>query len=155
MASLTERSHSTPSGSGTVFSKPEPSTSPKRSNIENCPAARVFCRLAAASMMFSGFVLSTKRMSCMRVYPVESKAPEQMSASTTRRLAWPESMRSTKSWRLAKGPFFSRSAMMASPTPSPTPRMPAKPKRTPSGTAVKSRPDSLMSGGRMATPSWR
>ena len=64
-------------------------------------------------------------------------------------------MRSTKSWRLANGPFFSRSSMMASPTPSPTPRMPAKPKRTPSAVAVKSRPDSLMSGGRMATPSWR
>ena len=91
----------------------------------------------------------------MRVYPVESKAPEQMSASTTRRFAEPESMRFTKSKMSRNSPARSRSAMMASPTASPTPRMPAKPKRTPSGVAVKSRPLSLMSGGRMATPSRR
>ena len=52
-----------------------------------------------------------------------------------------------------KGPPWLRSAMIASPTPSPTPRMPANPKRMPSGVAVKSLPDSLMSGGRTWMPS--
>ena len=42
--------------------------------------------------------------------------------------------------------------MIDSTTPSPTPRIPARPKRIPSGTAVKSLPEELTSGGRTVMP---
>ena len=151
--SLRCRSHSWPSGSGTLTSKPEPSTSPNISKNEVWPLARSFWRFTAASMMFSGLFLSTKCIIWRRGYPVESKAPALMSDSITRRLAWLESTRSTKSCSVLNGPPASRSAIIACATPVPTPRMPARPKRTPSLVAVNSVPDSLTSGDSTGIPS--
>ena len=115
------------------------------------PASRSFWRFEAFS---SSGVSSKKYMSCLRVYPVESKAPPLMRASSVLRLKHFASTRFTKSCRLVNGPFSSRSAMMASATLRPTPRTPTSPKRMPSLTGVNSAFDELMSGGNTGVPLW-
>ncbi len=66
---------------------------------------------------------SSSAVSDARLGPIRSKLPERIRASKTRLLTLAKSMRRHRSGRLLKGPFLSRSSMMASTAEAPTPLM--------------------------------
>ena len=82
----------------------------------------------------------------------KSNAPHLIRLSSTRRFTRRASIRRAKSYSPANGPPAVRCSRIASIAASPTFFTPAKPKRMPLGTTVKSRSDEFSSGASTGMP---
>ncbi len=141
------RSHSWPSGAGISTSKPESGSSANMSKNRHLSLRAVLLALGGRVRKVLGVALIHEKHELLTrvARRVEGAALDKRFEGLA--VVRFESRRLTKSCSYVNGTFASRSAMMASATLAPTPRMPARPKRTPSSVGVNSAWTMLMSGG--------
>ena len=123
------------------------SAMPSPPNSENCPAASARLTSSAASMT-SAWICTRPR----RGWPSESKAPALIRDSTVRLLQATGSTLRRKSAKSANAPLALRVRTSESTTLAPTLRMAPSPKRISVPRGVKSRSESLTSGGSTLRP---